>query len=306
MGKIKFTPKRVSCWKELRDKYDKIAEQRFIFRGQVIKKKKNHSTDPLDLITSFEHALLDAATQKTPLSQLLKDGLGGVPVWKLEEGLLREFQRKCCLYLDKVPSNTGRIEWLALMRHYGAPTRLLDWTYSFYSAVFMALDRPSDPDKNEETVIWAIDTDWLERRMKEKCKGVWEELDKDVHIEKQENWNLYFKGAYKFFYPVSPFRLNERLTIQQGTFLCQGDISTTFEDNLAALQSQNSPMTEESLIKFELILSRDERIKFLKELYRMNMTKASMYPGLQGFAESLKMRLIFPKILGDPIQGAIH
>ena len=36
------------------------------------------------------------------------------------------------------------------------------------------------------------------------------------------------------------------------------------------------------------------REQVLKELYRMNITRASLFPGLTGFAESLKHSLLFP------------
>jgi FRG domain-containing protein len=305
MARINFVPISVQSWKVLLNEYSKISNSPFVFRGQLIKTSSENNIP--ELITSFESALLDAdAQEERSLNQLLRDGLGGVQVLKLEEGLLREFKRKCSLYLDAVPSEKDRIEWLGLMRHYGAPTRLLDWTYSFYSAIFMALDRPPVKKNNEETVVWALNTDWLRGQIKKKCKigrsNIWDILAKDVHIREPKNWSRFFKARHKFVYPVSPFRLNERLTIQHGTFLCQGDISVTFEDNLAALQDSNARPTENSFIKFKLTLSRDERITFLQELYRMNMTKASLYPGLQGFAESLRTRLIFPRIIGDPIQ----
>ena len=35
-------------------------------------------------------------------------------------------------------------------------------------------------------------------------------------------------------YAVNPFRLNERLTIQQGIFICPGDINKSFSENLKA------------------------------------------------------------------------
>ena len=38
----------------------------------------------------------------------------------------------------------------------------------------------------------------------------------------------------KFVYPVNPVRLNQRLIIQQGVFLCPADVKVSFEENLAA------------------------------------------------------------------------
>ena len=48
-----------------------------------------------------------------------------------------------------VPAN--RLEWLALMQHYGTPTRLLDFTRSPYVACYFALEElpRTDPDKSE-------------------------------------------------------------------------------------------------------------------------------------------------------------
>ena len=99
MARINFIPISVQSWKVLLNEYSKISNTPFVFRGQLIKTHSENNTP--ELVTSLESALLDADVQETrSLNQLLRDGLGGVPVLKLEEGLLREFQRKCSLYLE--------------------------------------------------------------------------------------------------------------------------------------------------------------------------------------------------------------
>jgi hypothetical protein len=39
------------------------------------------------------------------------------------------------------------------------------------------------------------------------------------------------------------------------------------------------------------VLKRDQRIRFLEELRRMNIHRASLFPGLDGFAKSLAVNL---------------
>ncbi len=43
---------------------------------------------------------------------------------ELEQKLIREFQRRYHFYAKHVPNDNDYLEWLALMQHHGAPTRL--------------------------------------------------------------------------------------------------------------------------------------------------------------------------------------
>lgn len=55
--------------------------------------------------------------------------------------MLKEFQWKYPSYeKNLIPQNNEYLEWLSIMQHYGAPTRLLDFSYSMYVALFMAMD----------------------------------------------------------------------------------------------------------------------------------------------------------------------
>jgi hypothetical protein len=68
-----------------------------------------------------------------------------------EEYVLVEFQRRAHHYLSALPPAKATLEWLALLPHHGAPTRLLDFTGSFYIAAFFACEF-ADGD----AAIWAI------------------------------------------------------------------------------------------------------------------------------------------------------
>jgi len=77
----------------------------------------------------------------------------------LESVMLDEFQKKARLHIsfEDRPELQDKISWLALMQHYGVPTRLLDFTYSPYAALYFALrDRPRDK-RMSPPEVWAID-----------------------------------------------------------------------------------------------------------------------------------------------------
>lgn len=296
---LKFTSRTVNTWKDFIDLYsEEFYRGSFIFRGQAIE-----ATCPWKFQTELERAWLrvagtSSARKKDRDRRALREKLEGRTIWEIETGLIREFKRKSSLYLNRSKPE-HRLEWLALMRHYGAPTRLLDWTYSFYVAAFFSLIECSS---TRPATIWALDVKWVESQMSttkvpEGSDGnLWDILFKDVHLENPCTWEMYFTGRYSFVLPVNPFALNKRLTIQQGLFLCPGNISIPFEDNLATRQ-KGDPNSANALIRIKLDLNTTAKKDFLRHLYRMNITKASLFPGLQGFAQSLSMRLLFPKAL---------
>jgi hypothetical protein len=90
-----------------------------------------------------------------------------------------------------------RLEWLALMRHYGAPTRLLDWTYSLYVALFFSL---AESNVKKPATVWALDTAWLRNRMKQKqlsqnqSDNLWDVLLNDTHLKETDTWKKYLAG----------------------------------------------------------------------------------------------------------------
>ena len=94
---------------------------------------------------------------------------------------------------------------------------------------------------------------------------------------------------------MNPCRLNERLVIQQGVFLCPGDISIPFEDNLAELLSGDG--SHDAFTKFKINVDSTQRYEILQHLHRMNMNRATLFPGLDGFAQSLRTLLVFPDML---------
>jgi hypothetical protein len=155
--------------------------------------------------------------------------------WKYEATVVREFKRRAYHYLTDLPKDKNILEWLALLRHFGAPCRLVDVTYSFYVAAYFAI-QPLKPESNP-TAIWAFDTAWLIRMWNKKFPHEIVEVQRggDFRFKKLKDFRMHFLNIREpkpFVALVNPFRQNERLTAQQGLFLCPGDVSQPFMDNL--------------------------------------------------------------------------
>ena len=86
---------------------------------------------------------------------------------------------------------------LSLMRHHGAPTRFLDWTYSFFNALYFAINRLN---KESSYVVWAINDIWLTKKVSEILKK-----DKDVRkilngCDDKDNFDLKNDELFKAFF----------------------------------------------------------------------------------------------------------
>ncbi len=294
------------CFKELHENESQKEENKqWIFRGY------KNSSDHFE--TRLQRAICrfgldavegsDSVAQFSAQESILQNGLESMDrrhsVARIEGGLLRRFKRQCHHYTMVVPHDDNLMEWLALMQHYGAPTRLLDWTYSFWVAIFFAVE-----DAERECAVWALDSRWVRQQVRAELGEISNLIDseyggKDPNVTNKETFRTAFQSSKKFVFPINPYRLNERLVIQQGLFLCPGEVSASFEANLEALAEEKSGKKDfsGSLIKFTIKNDSRLRKQIIQRLQRTNMNRATLFPGLDGFSQSLEMLMVFPQIL---------
>jgi len=74
----------------------------------------------------------------------------------LEKQFLYQFQSIASQFLENLPGADEYLEWLAVLQHYGTPTRLLDWTYSPTVAAYFALREIPHSSVVTDTCIWAL------------------------------------------------------------------------------------------------------------------------------------------------------
>lgn len=212
-----------------------------------------------------------------------------------ELGCIREFKRRLHHYSGHVPDDDHIFEWLSLMQHHGAPTRLSDWTYAIDVAAFFALEQTLEAEikkesEKAEAAIWMMNATWCREATVAKFRSRRERqlLARPIDYSDEPRLARLFMGrrAVACVFPLSPFRLNERLTIQKGVFVCPGDVTQPLESNIQALKGY-----DQNLVKF--VLPWEAAQQAVEELYDMNITRAALFPGLDGFSQALKMILPF-------------
>jgi hypothetical protein len=90
-------------------------------------------------------------------------------------------------------------------------------------------------------------------------------------------------------FPVDPHHVSGRMAAQQGLLLCSPQHYPPFDIALLTMILQDKDADSAPVRK--LIVTPQEQMTFLKELRRMNITAASLFPGLGGFAHSLAAEL---------------
>jgi FRG domain-containing protein len=141
-----------------------------------------------------------------------REGIFGEERYRLEQELLRDFRRAYHNYSQHVPSVESVVEWLSLMQHHGAPTRLLDCTYSIYVAAYFALETAES-----DCAVWGIKAPWALLE----SVTIFEEAGKTEGTVLQAPTSEAHEAASRSLFlappfakavvPLSPFRQNERL-----------------------------------------------------------------------------------------------
>ena len=159
--------------------------------------------------------------------------------------LLQEFQRRAHLHLPAHHLPADVIEWLALLQHWGGPTRLLDFTASPYVAAYFAVEDAREQDGF--CAVWAVDKHavWrcsgkvLSRERVVDHLGLGEDdFHRTIGMSAGRHPAFFDRLVWADKYPcvveVVPGKFSERLSLQQGVFLCPADVNKPFMENLSA------------------------------------------------------------------------
>lgn len=235
------------------------------------------------------HASADWQIWSTLSRRLQRSGVHA-DCWPLqEERIVRIFKRKAHLFLSQVPEDADTFQWLALMQHHGAPTRLIDFTWSPFVAAFFALDEASGP----RAAVWAVHPGhvWAANERRGSRQRV-------RSLREAGGYEHYVREPAGLAYQGEPAVMNKRLTAQNGTFIVPLCLDRPLEAILAGYRGG-----DDLVVKFEIDTAH-VRSAAMRAFYAMNITQASLFPDLDGLARSMAYELEYHWAI-DPMTGAL-
>ncbi len=170
------------------------------------------------------------------------------------------------------------LEWWTLMRHYGAPTRLIDWTTSIFIAAYFACR--GCPDK--EGSIYLVHENSLRVGMRRVHGGA-----ADIQLTKAEFYRqLADPGAPDILRAVQrETALLPRMILQRAVFMVSMNVATDIEKTLSAVMGGESRGKKETYRK--LIVPADVKPVLMRRLRDTNITGDTLFPGLDGIGRAL-------------------
>lgn len=164
-----------------------------------------------------------------------------------ERYALERFEDQCVFHLTHRPRD--QLELLALAQHHGLPTRLLDWTWSPFVALFFAVQAG---DVDVEGAVYATEP-------LPDIRDFPEERQKSPLLVKQD-------------YLVAPPHINSRVVAQRSVFSLHADPQAPLES------------TGMKKITFPGALKH----QFRQELFRLGVDASTIYPDMDGIADTIK------------------
>lgn len=183
-------------------------------------------------------------------------------------------------------------ELIALAQHYGVPTRALDWSYDYRTALYFAVknildDKYSLNKKPKNAILWALNFKYFDREYLKQDETY---VSNYYRPEYNSNPNLNSqKGLFTFMMK----KYDEKADEPYDKFI------ERFLNNYPQI-SRKIPKNEPAFYKF--IIPEDKKPNILKELYSEGYSEEYLFPGYVGVSDAIKNRVKLDKLIKNKIQ----
>jgi FRG domain len=195
-----------------------------------------------------------------------------------ERNFAHRFRSRAAIRMNDAPKYNNMAHWIALMRHYGLPTRLLDWSRSPLVALYFALEYLLEDAKSapQNSVVWALDPHRMNELENVKKLG---NLTPSIQSKTCER---FLTGAFferrkepNKIIAVMAHDVDMRIFVQQGCF--------TIHSSRVALNEKRG--NKDYL--FPMLISAENARRMADEVVVSGLRKGDIYPDLGNLATEI-------------------
>jgi hypothetical protein len=213
-----------------------------------------------------------------------------------ELSAIHKFQNAAHGFMTHLPMENDLLSWLAVMQHFGAPTRLVDFTFSPMIALFFAASgsvRPvafgeilGDKELNDKYASYEVHAVRLRSivRFTQRRMNLSSPPKLGHYRIGRSGWQRrsfvgFFEGKW----------LNPRQIAQQGLFMIPSKIDLDIHRCLEECTIR-APRQPSHWLIFRFPGGRSAYREMAKRLLSANLTHAALFPGIEGVAKSIELK----------------
>lgn len=248
------------------------ADHPVLFRGQ--------SNAEWELIPKFVRLWLPFLSDMNQLAKIKKDAL------EQELDSIYYFQERAIRHLPEARGLQKKLdyhtvgEWMSIMQHYKAPTRFLDWTTSFYVALFFAVN-----DDTKDGAVWHFGTHELIDAMNAQTTPI-DEQEYILFLKDYTSYVDYGMTAQKRIEIYGSDLKTDRMMMQRGVFTFSHDIFSNhaFDIGSSLLNNKKSPL-------MKMIIPSTMKKDIRCRLFKMNISTETLFPCIDSVGLSIEEKL---------------
>jgi len=186
--------------------------------------------------------------------------------------LISEFKRIAEIKLPRPPGDAEELKWVQIARHYGLPTRLLDWTENALIALYFSCE-----DTSKDGLVFVLKPVDLNRFAIRNVPRILNAQQDAPLIAKYLRLDGRWRSRGLPTVAINPVWNSERIVLQRGAFTLHGT-------RQFALSSTVAP----SLVGLPILKETKEKLR--TELERVGIDEMTIFPELDHACRCLRQR----------------